>query len=40
VPYTWNQESYANLGCLLAMILPILLVVFFWLFLFFGIFFR
>jgi len=40
VPYTWNQESYTNLGCLLAMILPIFLVVFFWLFLFFGIFFR
>jgi len=39
-PYTWNQESWANVGCLLAMILPIFLVVFFWLFLLFGIFFR
>jgi hypothetical protein len=39
-PYTWNQESYANLGCLLMMILPIFLIVFFWLFFFFGLFFR
>jgi hypothetical protein len=39
-PYTWNQESWANVGCLLAMILPIFMVVFLWLFFFFGIFFR
>jgi len=39
VPYTWNQESVANVGCLLAMILPIFLVLFIWLFVFFGIFF-
>jgi len=39
-PAPYNPESYANLGCLLAMILPIFLVVFFWIFLFFGMFFR
>jgi hypothetical protein len=39
-PYTWNQESYANLGCLLLMMTPILLMIMFWIFLFFGIFFR
>ncbi|HEY0459522.1 MAG TPA: hypothetical protein VGC97_10325 [Pyrinomonadaceae bacterium] len=39
VSYTWNQESVANVGCLLAMILPIFLVLFIWLFVFFGIFF-
>jgi hypothetical protein len=39
-PYTWNQESYANLGCLLAMILPLFLLILFWLFLFLGIFIR
>jgi hypothetical protein len=39
-PYTWNQESFANLGCLIAMILPVFFVLFFWLFLFLGAFFR
>ncbi|HVE58384.1 MAG TPA: hypothetical protein VNB22_16245 [Pyrinomonadaceae bacterium] len=39
-PYTWNQESLANVGCLLAMIAPIFLIIFVWLFFFFGIFFR
>jgi hypothetical protein len=36
VPYTWNQESVANVGCLLAMILPIFVVLFIWLFIFLG----
>ncbi|MBS1798137.1 MAG: hypothetical protein JSS81_30265 [Acidobacteria bacterium] len=39
-PYTWDQESWANLGCLVAMILPIFLVLLFWIFLFFGVFLR
>lgn len=39
-PYTWNQESWANVGCLIAMILPLVLLIFLWLFFFFGIFFR
>lgn len=39
-PYTWNQESYWNLGCLLMMILPLVFLLFFWLFLFLGVAFR
>ncbi len=39
-PYTWNQESWANIGCLLAMVVPLFLMIFFWLFLFFGFLFR
>jgi len=39
-PYTWNQESWANVGCLLAMIAPLFLMIFFWLFFFMGFFFR
>ena len=35
-PYTWNQESYANVGCLLAMLLPLFLLMLFWLFVFLG----
>lgn len=36
----WNQESYMNVGCLLLMILPLVLLVLFWLFFFVGIFIR
>ncbi|MBA2493897.1 MAG: hypothetical protein H0V31_04290 [Acidobacteria bacterium] len=39
-PYTWNQESWANLGCLLLTIVPLFVMILFWLFFFFGIFFR
>jgi hypothetical protein len=39
-PYTWNQESYSNLGCLLAMLIPLFLMILFWLFFFMGIFIR
>ena len=39
-PYTWNQESWANMGCLLMMILPLFVMIFFWLFLFLGFFIR
>jgi hypothetical protein len=40
-PYTWNQESWMNVGCLLMMtVAPLFLVILFWLFLFLGIFFR
>ena len=40
-PYTWNQESWMNVGCLLMMTaVPLFLVILFWLFLFLGIFFR
>jgi len=35
-PLTWNQESYANIGCLLLTILPLVLMILFWLFLLFG----
>ena len=35
-PYSWNPESYANMGCMLAMMAPILFFVLFWLFLLFG----
>jgi hypothetical protein len=36
----WNQESWINLGCLLAMILPVFIVTFLWLLFFFGLFIR
>jgi hypothetical protein len=39
-PYTWNQESFANVGCLVATILPLVFLILFWLFLFLGVFFR
>ena len=39
-PYTWNQESAANLGCIVATILPLVLMILFWLFMFLGVFFR
>ncbi|MBA3634383.1 MAG: hypothetical protein H0W58_16485 [Acidobacteria bacterium] len=39
-PYTWNQESWANLGCLLLTIVPLFVMILFWLFFFFGIFIR
>lgn len=40
-PYTWDQESWANVGCLVAMIVaPLLLLILFWLFMFMGLFIR
>jgi hypothetical protein len=39
-PYTWNQESWKNVGCLLAMIAPLFLMILFWLFFFIGFLFR
>jgi len=36
-PYTWNQESYANVGCLLLMLMPLFLLILFWLFMFIGV---
>jgi hypothetical protein len=39
-PYSWNQESRTNIGCLLAMIAPLFLMILFWLFFFPGFFFR
>ena len=39
-PYTWNQESYANVGCLLAMLLPLVFLILFWIFMFLGPFLR
>ena len=39
-PYTWNQESWANVGCLMATLLPLVLLILFWLFLFLGPVFR
>jgi hypothetical protein len=39
-PYTWNQESWANMGCLLMMFVPLVFLILFWLFFFFGIFMR
>lgn len=36
-PYAWNQESWANLGCLMMTILPLLGMILFWLFLFLGV---
>ncbi|HBR58170.1 MAG TPA: hypothetical protein DEA22_12005 [Blastocatellia bacterium] len=38
-PYTWNQESWANLGCLILSLLPLAALVLFWFFLFIGFFF-
>jgi hypothetical protein len=40
-PYSWNQESWTNVGCLLMLTaLPLILMIFFWLFFFMGFFFR
>jgi len=39
-PYTWNQESWANVGCLLMMMVPIVGMILFWFFLFLGAIFR
>jgi hypothetical protein len=39
-PYTWDQESFANLGCLVATILPLVVLLLFWFFLFLGVFLR
>jgi predicted amidophosphoribosyltransferase len=39
-PYTWDQESYMNLGCLLLMVVPVFLMVLFWILLIFAPFFR
>ena len=39
-PYTWNQESYANVGCLLAMLMPLVGMILFWIFMFLGPFLR
>jgi len=39
-PYTWDQESWANVGCLILMVLPVFLMILFWLFFLFGIFIR
>jgi predicted amidophosphoribosyltransferase len=39
-PVPYNPESWANVGCLLAMVLPIFMIVFLWMFFFFGVFFR
>ncbi|HEX8638271.1 MAG TPA: hypothetical protein VF692_09425 [Pyrinomonadaceae bacterium] len=39
-PYAWNQESWANAGCLLTMIAPLFLMLLFWFFFFFGFFIR
>jgi hypothetical protein len=36
----WNPESYMNVGCLLAMLLPLVGFIFFWLFFFFGVIIR
>lgn len=36
----WNQESLANLGCLLAMTLPLLVMLLFWLLFIFSVFFS
>ncbi|MBX7174302.1 MAG: hypothetical protein K1X72_25235 [Pyrinomonadaceae bacterium] len=36
----WNQESWMNIGCLVAMILPVFVLVFLWLLFFFGLFLR
>jgi hypothetical protein len=39
-PPTLNQESWANLGCLLVTFLPIFGMILFWLLMFFGLFMR
>jgi hypothetical protein len=36
----WNPESYMNVGCLLLMLLPLVGLIFFWLFMFMGPLFR
>jgi hypothetical protein len=36
--YLRSEESWTNFGCLLAIIAPLFLIVFFWLFLLFGLF--
>ncbi|HQU84115.1 MAG TPA: hypothetical protein PKY59_13355 [Pyrinomonadaceae bacterium] len=38
--FTQNRESWANMGCLIAMIMPIIFIIFFWIFLFLGFLFR
>jgi hypothetical protein len=39
-PPPYNPDKFANLGCLLLTILPLVLMVLFWLFLFLGFFIR
>ena len=39
-PANWDQENWANLGCLLVTLLPLLGMMLFWLFMFLGLFFR
>jgi len=39
-PYTWNQESWANVGCLAAMILPLIVMILLWVFFFSAILFQ
>ncbi|HLM02920.1 MAG TPA: hypothetical protein VK400_17845 [Pyrinomonadaceae bacterium] len=39
-PYGYNPDSRANLGCLLVTIIPLFLMIIFWLFFFLGIFIR
>ncbi|MEP7038492.1 MAG: hypothetical protein ABI891_09115 [Acidobacteriota bacterium] len=36
--YALNQESWVSLGCLLLMIAPLFIMIFFWLFMFLGFF--
>jgi predicted amidophosphoribosyltransferase len=36
----WDQENWVNVGCLLATIVPLFVLILFWLILFFGIIFR
>lgn len=39
-PRTWNQESWVNLGCLLVTIVPLFILILFWLLILFGFLFR
>ncbi len=39
-PYAYNQDSWANLGCLLMTVIPLFVMILFWLFFFLGIFMR
>lgn len=39
-PAPYNPDNFANLGCLLLTVLPLVLMVLFWLFLFLGFFIR
>ena len=39
-PYTWNQESLANVGCLVAMVVPLAVMILLWVFLFSAFIFR